>query len=120
MIEAPAPHPLGKWGTPVELEVRRRIQLSVAAYAYEFESSPVMGDDLFDWFAGRICKHMGTCHPVVDEFFKVHFSPMTGMWIHHHPELDGIRRIYKRNADDMRAYFARPEVLKLTAKDLPK
>lgn len=111
-----APHPLGKWGTPVELEVRRRIQLSVAAYAYEIEDSPIMSDQLFDWFAGRICKRMGTCHPILDEFFLVHFSPMTGMWIHQHPDLNGIRRIYERSAGHMREYFARPDVLKLLEK----
>ena len=111
-----APHPLGKWGSPIELEVRRRIQVSVAAFAYEFENNPVMGDDLFDWFAGRICKRMGTCHPILDEFFLIHFSPMTGMWIHKHPDLIGIRRIYERSADHMREYFARPDVRKLLEK----
>lgn len=112
------PHPLGKWGTVRELEIRRRIQLSVAAYAYEFENNPIMSDDLFDWFAGRISRRLGTCHPVLDEFFVVHFSPMTGMWIHHHPELDGIRRIYRQNGDKMREYFALPEVLKLLKKGI--
>ena len=105
-------HPLGKWGSPIELEVRRRIQISVAAYAYEFENRPIMSDRLFDRFASLICRHMGTCHPVLDEFFIVHFSPMTGMWIHQHPELNGIRRIYERNADHMREYFARADIMK--------
>lgn len=118
--EAPAPHPLGAWGSPVELEVRRRIQLSVAAYAYEFANNPVMGDDLFDWFAVRICKRMGTCHPLLDEFFATHFSPMTGMWIHHHPDLSGIRRVYERSAERMREYFSRPQTLKLLERGLPQ
>lgn len=116
MVPEQSGHPLRTWGTAVELEVRRRIQISVAAFAYEFENNPIMGDDLFDWFAGRICKNVGTCHPILDEFFKVHFSPMTGMWIHQHPDLKGIRRIYERSADHMREYFARPDVRKLLEK----
>lgn len=84
------------WGTPVEREVRRRIQLSVATYGYEIADKPIMADCLWDWLAGRINKTMGTCHPLVDEFFAAEFSPMTGMWIHHHPELDGIKQLYER------------------------
>ena len=112
MSQPENPHPLGTWGSPRELEVRRRIQISVAAYAYEIENSPIMSDALFDWFAGNICKRMGTCHPIIDEFFVAHFSPMTGMWIHHHPELEGIERIFRTSADNMRSYFARPDILK--------
>lgn len=112
MLEEPA-HPLGKWGSPIELEVRRRIQISIAAYAYEIESSPVMSDALYDWFAERICRHMGTCHPLLDEFFLTQFSPMTGMWIHQHPQLDRIRHKYIHHADAMRTYFAQDKVQKL-------
>lgn len=113
MISDPQPHPLGTWGTPRELEVRRRIQLSIAAYAYEFESSPVMDDSLFDWFASRICKRMGTGHPMLDEFFIIHFSPMTGMWIHKHPELPKIERLYRQQGDAMRSYFSQPHIMRL-------
>lgn len=105
-------HPLGPWGTARELEVRRRIQVSVAAYAYEFANNPVMSDAAFDWFAERICPRMGTCHPLLDEFFVTHFTPMTGMWIHHHPDISGIQRIYEQCADAMRAYFSHPDILK--------
>lgn len=120
MITPPAKHPLGPWGTPIELEVRRRIQISVAAYAYEFNSDPIMCDALFDFFAGRICKRMGTCHPLLDEFFLVHFSPMTGMWIHHHPELDRIKHLYTMFGAHMREYFAGPEALRLIGVKPPK
>lgn len=106
------PHPLGKWGTPIELEVRRRIQVSVAAYAYEIANAPVMSDAAFDWLAERVSKHMGTYHPLLDEFFITQFSPMTGMWIHNHPELEGIARIYARRASDMREYFSRKDQIR--------
>lgn len=89
---APAP----KWGSPLEREVRRRIQISVAAYAYEIADDPIMSDATFDWLAAQINRTTGTCHPVLDEFFATQFSAMTGLWIHNHPELDGVRRVFER------------------------
>lgn len=86
---------LGDWGSPIELEVRRRIRVSVAAYAYEVLDRPVMTDDEFDKLAQSIRPKMGTCHPLLDEFFVTQFSPMTGMWIHDHPELDRIKLLYQ-------------------------
>ena len=84
------------WGSPIERQVRIRIVVSVAAYAYEIANSPLMGDYQWDWMAQQINPEMGTCHPLLDEFFAAHFSPMTGMWIHDHPELDKIAAIYER------------------------
>ncbi len=105
-------HPLGKWGTILELVVRARIQISVAAYAYELRNDPIMSDQIFDWLAVRVSRRLGTCHPIMDEFFATQFSPMTGMWIHNHPELDGIERIYDNHAPALRAYYAHPDVIK--------
>jgi hypothetical protein len=93
------------WGSPVELEVRRRISISVAAYAYEIASKPIMSDQMFDWLAEKIDRRQGTCHPVLDEFFAYEFSPMTGMWIYQHPELPGIEKIFTRYYDVMKDYF---------------
>lgn len=85
-----------RWGTPVEHEVRRRIVIAVAAYAYEIKDTPILSDHSFDMIAQRINPRMGTCHPIIDEFFASRFSPMTGMWIHDHPELAKIADLYKR------------------------
>lgn len=87
----------GRWGKAIEVEVRKRILVSVAAYAYEVENHTIMDDHVWDELAQTINPQLGTCHPVVDEFFLIHFSPMTGMWIHKHPELEGIERIYNRH-----------------------
>jgi len=89
----------GKWGTPVEVERRLRITLSVATYAYEVLDRPCMSDAMWDVLAARINRWMPTGHPVMDEFFMTQFSPMTGMWIHDHPELAGIKAIYDRYYD---------------------
>ena len=87
----------GKWGRAIEVEVRRRIHLSVATYAYEVMDSPIMPDHVWDQLAQTINPQLGTCHPIIDEFFAAHFSPMTGMWIHLHPELDAVKRTYERH-----------------------
>lgn len=85
---------MGDWGNDREVETRRRIRLSVAAYAYEMLSREIMSDAEFDKLAQSIRPRMGTCHPLIDEFFVTQFSPMTGMWIHHHPELAKIKALY--------------------------
>lgn len=91
-----AKHPQGesRWNLPIEVETRRRILISVASYAYEIKDTPIMGDRTWDMIAQSIQPRVGTCHPQLDEFFITKFSPMTGMWIHDHPELDKIARLY--------------------------
>ena len=92
-----AAHPVSDkplWGTPVEQEVRRRIRASVAAYAYEVKDTPIMGDRTFDQLVESIQPQLTTGHPLLDEFFLTQFSPMTGMWIHKHPELQKIAKLY--------------------------
>lgn len=101
------------WGSPIEREVQRRIGIAVATYAYEIADRPIMLDMQWDWYACQIDRFMGTCHPILDEFFIVHFSPMTGMWIYDHPELDGIKRIFDRYYAAMKSYFEQPTVQRL-------
>lgn len=84
------------WGTPVEIERWKRIKLSVAAYAYEIMDDPIMSDRRFDKLAEGIVRGVDTGNPVLDRFFDTVFSPMTGMWIREHPDLEGIRLIYER------------------------
>jgi len=98
------------WGTPIELEVRQRIRVSVAAYGYEIANKPIMSDATFDWAASQIDRSMGTCHPLLDEFFATQFSPMTGMWIHNHPELWGIKQVFERYYSLMRDTFEHPNI----------
>jgi hypothetical protein len=90
---------------PHEIERRRRIHISVATYAYEIADKPIMSDAEWDVLAARIDRRMGTAHPIMDEFFRYEFSPMTGMWIHKHPELDGIERLFSRYWSLMGEHF---------------
>lgn len=84
------------WGSPVERERRARIQIAVAAYAYEVMASPLIDDGVFDIAAACIKPEMSTGNEVMDKFFREEFSPITGSWIHKHPEISGIASIYER------------------------
>lgn len=75
-------------------EIRNRIRLAVAAYAYEIEDNPIMPDAEFDRLAASIKPCELTGRPILDLFFLESFEPHTGIWIHDHPDLDGIARIY--------------------------
>lgn len=83
--------------SPVEAERANRIRLSVAAYAYEFNNDSIMSDAAFDELSKAIDPTMSTDHPIMDEFFRTKFGPFTGMWIHDHPQVEGIQRIYNRH-----------------------
>lgn len=85
-----------RWGKPIEREVRRRMHVAVATYAYEVADAPIMTDRQWDELAQNINARMGTCHPLLDEFFASQFSPMTGLWIHQHPELGKVKAEFER------------------------
>ena len=78
----------------VNQEIRNRIRLSVAAYAYEYKDDPIMSDDDFDKLAKKINPEEKTGNRKLDNFFRKHFSADTGMWIHRHPERNKLEQIY--------------------------
>lgn len=82
--------------TPVEVERRNRIRVAVFAYAYEFLAKTLISDHEYDALSRRIDPMVETGNDVMDDFFFLGFTPDTGMWIHQHPQLDGIRKIYER------------------------
>jgi hypothetical protein len=86
-------------------ETRKRIRLSVAAYAYEIMDSPIMSDADFDKLANEIDVEESTDCAELDVFFLRHFDPSTGVWIHKHPALEGIRLLYD--------YFYNPDFISL-------
>ncbi len=81
--------------SPIEVERRNRIRLTVAAYAYEIKGEEIMSDAAFDRLAQSIDRNMSTGYEVTDRFFREEFSAMTGMWIHKHPELKRVSDIYQ-------------------------
>jgi len=79
----------------INQEIRNRIRLSVAAYAYEYKDDPIMSDTEFDELAKKIDVSEKTGNRKLDNFFKKHFAPDTGMWIHKHPERSKLEYIYE-------------------------
>ncbi len=86
---------LFQWGNPIEVERRRRIQLTLWAYAYEIADAPLVIDGRFDTECRQSDLSINTGH--LDDWWRTCFNPSTGMWIHMHPELDKVRKMYDRN-----------------------
>ena len=79
-----------------EQEKHRRIRLAMYAYAYECEGVGMVSDKEFDELANKIDINVDTDRPDLDVFWETEFSPITGMWIHNHPEFDLIRANFNR------------------------
>jgi hypothetical protein len=81
---------------PHEVERKNRIRLSIAAWAYENSLRPIMSDQAYDELSKTIRPTLATGNPRLDHFFRRHFSPDTGLWIHRHPNQAGLQDIYYR------------------------
>jgi len=77
-------------------EIRNRIRLSLAAYAYEHDNISIMSDDDFDQLSLKIRPKEKTGNVKLDNFFRNHFEPATGMWIRKHPEKHKLKFILER------------------------
>ena len=84
------------WGSQVEIERRRRILVALWAYAYEFQADSLVSDGEFDKECALVDPNIGTEHPILDAWFKTSFDKCTGQWIHDHPELDKIEKLYRK------------------------
>ena len=80
----------------INQEIRNRIKLSVAAYAYEFKGDSIMSDHEYDELSLKINPNEKTGNDVMDKFFKTQFQPDTGMWIRSHPEIKKLEYLYKK------------------------
>lgn len=101
--------------TPLEDQLRpeiwRRKQIAAVTFGIEVRGLSLMTEYDWDRAAQHITPQMGTCHPLLDEFFVMRFSPMTTGWIHDHPELDRVAATFDRYLTIMRSAFDfnRPE-----------
>lgn len=84
------------WGTRIERERRNRIRVAVYAYAYEFEDSALVPDAEYDVLARSIDPSVITGHLLLDQFFRNHYTPDSGMWVRLHPELPAVADCYHR------------------------
>lgn len=88
---------MSAWGTPEEVERRRRIRVAVWAYAYEVLNYSLVSDDRFDSECKLVNPAVTTGHKKLDSFFAKDFADYTGQWVHKHPEkrkLDVLARRY--------------------------
>lgn len=86
-----------KWGSPKEIETRRRIKLLIWAYAYEKAGNSIVSDAVFDREARKVNVDIATDRPDLDKWFKENFVEHTGSWIYCFPELDRIKEIYSEH-----------------------
>lgn len=87
---------MASWGSPVEWERWRRIRVSVAAWAYERHDVSLISDAEFDKLCQEIDPSVSTGNRKLDNFFKKHFSPHTGQWVHKHPEKSKLEWLVQR------------------------
>tara|TARA_B100001287_G_C22216425_1_gene314862 strand:+ start:105 stop:365 length:261 start_codon:yes stop_codon:yes gene_type:complete len=80
----------------INQEIRNRIRLSVAAYAYEFVGDSIMSDQEYDELSLKINPKEKTGNDMMDKFFRTQFQPDTGMWIRTHPEIKKLEYLYKK------------------------
>ena len=118
-------HPLftSKWGNPVEVERRRRIFVCAWAYAYEVLNEHLVEDSIFDAECRLVNINMKTGHDVLDTFFRIHFNPATGMWIHKHPEKQKLhaltqRLLLRKQQHNMQPNLSDPNVRKELARKI--
>lgn len=85
----------------ISCELKRdRIRVALFAYAYEVRNDPLIPDHEFDALAAKVEKELDkqTDRGALDFWFHDCFVSFTGQWIHEHPELDKIERLYERVA----------------------
>ena len=80
----------------INQEIRNRIRISVAAYAYEYLDMPIMSDGDFDALSHQINTKKKTGNETLDKFFEEHFVADSGMWVYKHPEKEKLKYIYER------------------------
>lgn len=74
------------------MERRRRIKLSLWAFAYEIVGAPMVDDATFDAMAYASNRDISTGR--LDIWWRLNFQPFTGQWVHQHPELDRLAKLY--------------------------
>lgn len=87
---------MAKWGSLVEVERRRRIKLTLWAYAYEVHSVSLIDDHTFDMESRKVNLKLATGRADLDKWWRENFDPSTGMWVLQHPEMEGVKRLFER------------------------
>jgi hypothetical protein len=100
------------WGGEIELEKKRRINVSLWAYAYEFLNESLVEDYIFDAECLLVKPEIETGSFIEDKFFKNEFTPSTGMWVRKHPDLTGLAFVYWIKTRSQKDIMAAEEINK--------
>ncbi len=84
------------WGTPKEIEKKKRINIALWAYAYEVRNSSIVNDFVFDEAAYKIDLKQSTGNKNLDNWFKKNFDPCTGSWVWNHPGINQLEWIFNK------------------------
>jgi hypothetical protein len=78
------------------VETKRRICVSVWAYAYERMDDSLVPDHVYDAECLQAAEnlHIDTDRPDLDLWFRENFDASTGMWVNTHPELTKLHALY--------------------------
>ncbi|MBB3910138.1 DNA ligase LigA-related protein [Sphingomonas desiccabilis] len=90
---------MAAWGTPQEVERRRRIRVAVWAYAYEVLDVSLVSDEVFDRECKLVDPKVSTGNRRLDAFFRKHFADYTGQWVHKHPDLPRLAQLTRAVID---------------------
>lgn len=77
-----------------EREKRRRVCVSLWAYAYEMRDHSMVSDAKYDETCKAVDLSQATGNPKLDKWFKDNFDPDTGMWVRDHPEIEKLERLF--------------------------
>jgi hypothetical protein len=88
----------------VAIEIKRRIDVAVWAYAYEIKAAPLVDDATFDIEAAKVDASIRTGNTKLDDFFANEFVAFSGAWVHKHPDLKGLERVYQLKANVRRRW----------------
>ncbi len=89
-----SPRDTEEWYTPeINRQTWVRIRLSLAAYAYEVLSDPIMSDGEFDELAKEVDLSIDTRRPDLDKWFRKNYVEFSGGWIWSHPEKERLEGI---------------------------
>lgn len=80
---------------PVAEQRRLRDNLLIWAYAYEVENFSLVADSAFDQSCLQVDLAMDTGSPAADRWWREHFDPSTGQWVHKYPYPDALRKQYE-------------------------
>lgn len=80
----------------MEKIIKERIEVTIAAYAYEFLNESFLTDFEYDELCKKVKEniHIKTGNKKWDKWFIKNFNADSGMWVHNHPDKSRLKFLY--------------------------